>query len=101
MLRAKLEIVTDSKVFPVGELRIEKISHSNDGTADYTCEYGVDNNGEMKFHTRILYGFPRETLNAMALVLKALTELDEKHFYLHTPLNIKKGKPRFRRRIGG
>ncbi len=100
MLRAKLEIVTDNKAAPVGELRIERISHSSDGTANYSCEYGVDNNGEISFHTRILYGFPHETLNAMALVLKALMELDEKHFYLHTPLNVKKGKPRFRRRIG-
>lgn len=97
MLKVKLSIDSGYSSFPVGEVRIERIRENEDGTCNYTVQLGVDKNGALGIHSKLVYKFPRNTSNALALLLAALTTLTEEDFQLDQPLTKRSRPPNYKR----
>jgi hypothetical protein len=75
----------------LGRITIENIQMNQDGTADYSIQFGVDRHSAVGVHRRAIWGFPREKYNVFALLLQALNTLEPPELELDTkPVELKK-----------
>jgi hypothetical protein len=78
----EVEIRTSRK--DVARLRIECVKfYSDNQYGDYTVQIAIDTGGgSLAIYQKSIYAFPRKKLNALALVLAALTTMSEEEFGL-------------------
>ena len=78
----EVEITSNGGKLELGRIRIERVETHEDGTADYSVQFAADRFGSVALHQRVVYGFPREKYNALALVLQALNTLQPEELEL-------------------
>ncbi|SRR6266540_877953 len=78
----EVEIRTSRK--DLARIRIECLStHDNSQYGDYSIQVAVDTGGmSLAIYQKAVYSFPRKKLNALALLMAALTTLTEEELSL-------------------
>lgn len=77
-----IEVLVLKNSQPMARVEIKNVETHEDGTADYSVRFGVERGSAVGLHRRLIFGFPRKRLNALALVRLALESLNEKELEL-------------------
>lgn len=82
MIKVKIEIETDEKTLPIAQINITNLTGPVKGEtdlADYVAEFVMRNHDSIRMISRTIHNFPRNEINALGLILVALTKLEEEY----------------------